>query len=1170
MPVPLYSTDAIGRELVADSDLDLLSHPGTIPVPPAVPKAPLKPHGGPVTPVAEKTKYGAEDMEKDKNIQATKLGDLKPGDLELEGLQGGIAPTYDPGLLQDLNLYDGFEDFAPPAAIGDFDLLERLDPVKTRKSLAPAPQSDAQKQKLEEAKQDLAGYERSLLPSPKVGKKEEALNKQFGGAPLINTIHKAIMEGQPLDKVLTLLHELQASPRRWSEKEQEQGYVDNIVTDEMVKSYFRDETGFTQLQAQSAKFAKEVEEGRNERAFKQASTKGILPQSMVAPMAARKQAEALIKEYQNKPDDTNLKRRVQDSFNNLSPSQQKDLVTWNQRPNQIPRDPKRRKAHAELFGYGAKIKDGKPGGILGNRFKVQADIKRPGLVADGATLEAASASVHKQLDYAEALHAKGQMSDEEYRRFQDIGELPPEDAAGVKAQQEQLNAALQFQGMTMIKKREFLKNIIANKKAAAFKKGHDLTDQQALAQYLIEAERKFGDRFEGKEVLDFMEGNAAFENIALRLEGEDITKDVEKDNKIFVVKGGHPTGDDFYIGAKNMKEATALAEKEKNKELALYKDYKEKGKTDWAKSALQRARKFEVVAQIPREEAGLEQEGKQDDGLFVDAGSLTRTETVVTGKTKGDIDPLLKFASQDVDELAMKMDPGTMLGMIDDPKGSFERPRGSTPAELEAHRERKEEEARVSARRVLDVVAGGPEAFEEKFNKATPDQRQKILEEMEAADALKFVPEKFRNNTDERAALINRPKGTLSNKEYAALQGTRAKEDPRAYQLRFMGASVEQRRAMINRLEESGAVPPGLQPYTTEAAINTGVVSNFPIPQEPKAREAFFNKVRELKSQGLISNQQMIDLAMADDLFGAISGTRGTRTPAQKKKVKHDSSVGGYISRNRRFKGSKTHKIKTHKWAEGSIPNFAATLDSYDIEKLGAESLGYKAGNIKSIPNFVYNDAEKLIDPDYLNVQSAQIRGLGKPMSNPEGRAVVSPAIVPPKPSAAFDEYLPALARQLNVSKQEAQEVVLKAPRNKSFAFGGALPSVQKVPNFAPLDEKPEGLGAGPNAQFELLGAGVVAKAMDTFAATVPQLGGMIDKLGSIFSEGFQTNFDGNLTIQGLSQEFESLKADILAQVQKYVDGKEKQPSGTNTYGNPGGLPQTAPRGIFNNGSETA
>jgi hypothetical protein len=256
--------------------------------------------------------------------------------------------------------------------------------------------------------------------------------------------------------------------------------------------------------------------------------------------------------------------------------------------------------------------------------------------------------------------------------------------------------------------------------------------------------------------------------------------------------------------------------------------------------------------------------------------------------------------------------------------------------------------------------------------------------------------------------------------------------------------------------------------------------------------------------------------------------------------------------------------------SKGYIPNFAATLDSHDIEKLGAESLGYKAGNIKSIPNFAYNDAEKLIDPDYLNVQSAQIRGLGKPMSNPEGRAVVSPAIVPPKPSAAFDEYLPALARQLNVSKQEAQEVVLKAPRNKSFAFGGALPSVQKVPNFAPLDEKPEGLGVGPNAQFELLGAGVVAKAMDTFAATVPQLGGMIDKLGTIFSEGFQTNFDGNLTIQGLSQEFENLKADILAQVQKYVNGKEKQPSGTNTYGNPGGVAGTAPRGLFNNGSETA
>jgi len=80
----------------------------------------------------------------------------------------------------------------------------------------------------------------------------------------------------------------------------------------------------------------------------------------------------------------------------------------------------------------------------------------------------------------------------------------------------------------------------------------------------------------------------------------------------------------------------------------------------------------------------------------------------------------------------------------------------------------------------------------------------------------------------------------------------------------------------------------------------------------------------------------------------------------------------------------------------------------------------------------------------------------------------------------------------------------------------------------------------------------------------------MIDKLSAVFAEGFQANFDGNLTIQGLSQEFENFKQSILTSVEKYTSDQQKQPSGKNTYGNPGGLAQTAPRGLFNNGSETA
>ena len=238
---------------------------------------------------------------------------------------------------------------------------------------------------------------------------------------------------------------------------------------------------------------------------------------------------------------------------------------------------------------------------------------------------------------------------------------------------------------------------------------------------------------------------------------------------------------------------------------------------------------------------------------------------------------------------------------------------------------------------------------------------------MEAADALKFVPEKFRDNTDERAALINRPKGALSNKEYAALQATRAKEDPRAYQLRFMGASVEQRRAMINRLEESGEVPAALKSYTTEAALNTGVVGNFPIPQEGEGREAFFNKVRDLKSQGLISNQQMIDLAMSEDLFDAIN------------------------KRNSRFK------------FDGYIPNFVSNPIE-GIERAGAYAAGYTPGLVREREGMVYNTAEEFIPSFTLEKMT--------------GMKVDGPAIIPPR-GEARNKTLTALTERLGTGARE-------------------------------------------------------------------------------------------------------------------------------------------------------
>ena len=120
-------------------------------------------------------------------------------------------------------------------------------------------------------------------------------------------------------------------------------------------------------------------------------------------------------------------------------------------------------------------------------------------------------------------------------------------------------------------------------------------------------------------------------------------------------------------------------------------------------------------------------------------------------------------------------------------------------------------------------------------------------------------------------------------------------------------------------------------------------------------------------------------------------------------------------------------------------------------EEVGAATIGgYSPGKVKQTPNFVYNDAEKLIAPENLNIASSRIRGLGTPMSNQAGASVVSPAIVPPRGSDAFEKYMPMLAERLNMRPSMARQVVMNTPTtSKSFAYGGALPTVQQsIPNF--------------------------------------------------------------------------------------------------------------------------
>ena len=254
---------------------------------------------------------------------------------------------------------------------------------------------------------------------------------------------------------------------------------------------------------------------------------------------------------------------------------------------------------------------------------------------------------------------------------------------------------------------------------------------------------------------------------------------------------------------------------------------------------------------------------------------------------------------------------------------------------------------------------------------------------------------------------------------------------------------------------------------------------------------------------------------------------------------------------------------------EGSIANFVAmfkptpvdplNLESHkkwwrkkmggpsdaDIEGALSSSLGYDAGDTKQIPNFVYNDKEKLVEPEFIN--DTRIRGLGTPMVNTEGTLAMSPAIVPPPRTLAFDKYLPNFANKFDMPVGDAQEMLLKAPKHKNFAAGGALPQVRKVPNFFKADKSLDAAGSATAPPITIDNLPGLQEAAQSFGETVSQLGEKINLLSSAFSQGIKSTLDTNVNVNGLTQKFEELKTQITTNIEKYVNDQiNKKGSGGN------------------------
>ena len=234
-----------------------------------------------------------------------------------------------------------------------------------------------------------------------------------------------------------------------------------------------------------------------------------------------------------------------------------------------------------------------------------------------------------------------------------------------------------------------------------------------------------------------------------------------------------------------------------------------------------------------------------------------------------------------------------------------------------------------------------------------------------------------------------------------------------------------------------------------------------------------------------------------------------------------------------------------------------------EIESKLASGLGYEAGRVKQTDNFIYNDREKLISPEYIN--DNRIRGLGTPMSNTEGTLAVSSAIVPPTNTLAFEKYLPNFSKQLDMPITEARPILNPSYKNKNFAAGGAVPKVRSVPNFAP-EQKPE---LGENAKqldVDINNLPLLLEAAEQFDNTVEKLGQKIKDLSTVFGQGIKNSLDANVNVSGLDQNMEVLKSEITKSIIDQIqntnnNGGQNSNQGSSTFGTPSEIWKNAPNG---------
>jgi len=261
---------------------------------------------------------------------------------------------------------------------------------------------------------------------------------------------------------------------------------------------------------------------------------------------------------------------------------------------------------------------------------------------------------------------------------------------------------------------------------------------------------------------------------------------------------------------------------------------------------------------------------------------------------------------------------------------------------------------------------------------------------------------------------------------------------------------------------------------------------------------------------------------------------------------------------------------------KGYVPNFnedqksstnklfhSSLLSPIEMESKLASELGYEAGRVKQTDNFIYNDREKLISPEYIN--DNRIRGLGTPMSNTEGTLAVSSAIVPPTNTLAFEKYLPNFSKQLDMPITEVRSMLNPSYKNKNFAAGGAVPKVRSVPNFAP-EQKPE---LGENAKqldVNINNLPLLLEAAEQFDNTVEKLGQKIKDLSTVFSQGIKNSLDANVNVSGLDKSMEALKSEITKSIIDQIknannNGGQNSNQGSSIFGTPGEIWKNAPRG---------